>query len=401
MTTTKEPQTFSNIVGQAKAKRRLNFYLDGYNATRVLPHLMFIAPKGCGKTMMAKEMGRNLNGIKNIKAKKFLEINCSTIKNIKQFINQIVVPHVNQQECTILFDECSELPKDVTMALLTILNPNAENRTTFSYEDYVCDFDFRQQSFMFATTEAQHIFHALMDRCERVDLEEYTYDELGEIVKRVCKGVTFDDGLTSEIATVLRGNARASQKMATNIKNYLAPKGKDHFSSRDWGSLRYSLGILPLGLSPIELQVLRLLGEKRECSLTYLSAKTGLTKPCLQRDFEMHLQKSNLMEISTAGRKITSKGKEYLDEVEKAEEEVKQLSYLNSILDEEDGEPSYSEKEIEEVEHVPHDTITKKHIEIDLLHDNLLEKEALKFEYDEANTIGSELIVRNKKDENK
>ena len=326
MTTTKEPQTFSNIVGQTKAKRRLNFYLDGYNVTRVLPHLMFIAPKGCGKTMMAKEMGRELKGTeetieKDNKAKKFLEINCSTIKNIKQFINQIVVPHVNQQECTILFDECSELPKDVTMALLTILNPNAENRTTFSYEDYVCDFDFRQQSFMFATTEAQTIFHALMDRCERVDLEEYTYNELGVIVSRVCKDITFDDELLDEIATVLRGNARAAQKMATNIKNYLAPKRKNHFSKKDWESLNHSLGILPLGLSPIELQVLRLLAEKRECSLTYLSAKTGLTKPCLQRDFEMYLQKSNLMEITTAGRKITAKGKEYLDGLAAMEEE--------------------------------------------------------------------------------
>ena len=390
MTTTKEPQTFSNIVGQAKAKRRLNFYLDGYGATRVLPHLMFIAPKGCGKTMMAKEMGRNLGGTEDAKkAKKFLEINCSTIKNVKQFINQIVVPHVNQQECTILFDECSELPKDVTFALLTILNPNAENRTSFSYEDYVCDFDFRQQSFMFATTEAQHIFHALMDRCERVDLEEYTYGELGEIVKRVCKDVTFDDGLTNVIATVLRGNARASQKMATNIKNYLAPKDKDHFSHGDWESLRYSLGILPLGLSPIELQVLRLLGEKRECSLTYLSAKTGLTKPCLQRDFEMYLQKSNLMEISTAGRKITSKGKEYLDELETEEaEEADRLEehhcQVEEEIVEEEESSKLSPKEVEEA----NAAYAARHVEVDLLHDNLLESVDVT-NLDEAGDIGN------------
>tara|TARA_Y100000593_G_scaffold17054_1_gene34090 strand:- start:2932 stop:4062 length:1131 start_codon:yes stop_codon:yes gene_type:complete len=339
MTTTKEAP-FTNVVGQVKAKRRLNFYLDGYNSTRVLPHLMFIAPKGCGKTMMAKEVGKQLAGTEEIvegrpKAKKFLEINCSTIKSVKQFINQIVVPHVNQQECTVLFDECSELPKDVTMALLTILNPNAENRTTFSYEDYVCDFDFRQQSFMFATTEAQTIFHALMDRCERIDLEEYTYGELGEIVQRVCKDVTFEDGLVNEIATVLRGNARAAQKMSTNIKNYLGARKATFFSGTDWASLQHSLGILPLGLSPIELQILYLLAEKRECSLTYLSAKTGLTKPCLQRDFEMYLQKSSLMEISTAGRKITAKGKEYLENLPPEDEDQEQTKEVAEAVEEE------------------------------------------------------------------
>ena len=67
--------TFSSIVGQETAKRRLNFYLDGYNATSIVPHLMFVAPKGCGKTTLAKAMARNLPSRENPgKPKKFLEI---------------------------------------------------------------------------------------------------------------------------------------------------------------------------------------------------------------------------------------------------------------------------------------------------------------------------------------
>jgi len=306
-------ELFPKIVGQDMAKRRLKFYIDGYNASNIIPHLMFIAPKGCGKTMMAKALGKNLT-LKDdpTKPKPFLEINCSTIKSVKQLFNQIIIPHVNQKECTILFDEASELPKDVTMALLTILNPNASNRTSFSVEDYVVDFDFSDQSFIFATTEAQHIFHALMDRCERIDLEEYSYDELGEIVTRVLPEIDFDKDALSNISSVLRGNARAAQKMATNIQTHLAAKDSRRFGMGDWGYLQYNLGILPLGLSPIELQVLNFLDKKKNCSLTYLAAKTGLTKGCLQRDFEMYLQKHNLMEITTEGRAITAKGKKYL-----------------------------------------------------------------------------------------
>ena len=127
--------------------------------------------------------------------------------------------------------------------------------------------------------------------------------------------VKFGKGVLEQIAPVLRGNARAAQKMATHIRNYLKAAKKKTFIKADWDKLCDHLGILPLGINPIELQLLRHLSERKECSLTYLAAKTGLTKPCLQRDYEVYLQKQNLMEISTAGRAITPKGKDYLEEL--------------------------------------------------------------------------------------
>jgi Holliday junction resolvasome RuvABC ATP-dependent DNA helicase subunit len=315
----KKPETlFPEIVGQTKAKRKLAFFINGYRASNLIPHIMFVAPKGCGKTMLAKALGRNLNSRGSTKHKRFLEINCSTIKNVRQFFNQIIIPHVHNQECTILFDEASELPKDVTMALLTILNPNESNRTTFTFEDYTVDFDFSQQSFMFATTEAQQIFHALMDRCERVDLEEYKFSELAKIVGRTLKGAKFQGDVLDKVASVLRGNARQAQKMANNIRIYLKSKRRKSFTLNDWRILKYELGILPLGLSPIELQILNVLLEAKECSLTKISAKTGLSKACVQRDFEIYLQKNSLMEISTAGRSLTKKGMDYLKNLEEA-----------------------------------------------------------------------------------
>ena len=307
---------FPNIVGQDAAKRKLEFFIEGHGASGVIPHLMFVAPKGCGKTTLAKATARNLLSREKSGHKTFIEINCSTIKNVRQFFNQIVVPHIADKECTVLFDEASELPKDVTMMLLTCLNPNENNRNEFSYEDYTVEFNFRRQSFMFATTEAQKIFHALMDRCERVDLEEYKLDELAKIISKVLKGIKFDKDVLEEVSTVLRGNARQAQKMANNIAIYLKRMKKKDFGNADWDKLKHHLGILPLGLSRIELQILGVLQDKKECSLTHLSAKTGLTKECVQRDFEIYLQKNNLMEITTAGRALTKTGHEYLKKME-------------------------------------------------------------------------------------
>ena len=309
--------SFSNVIGQDAAKKKANFFLKGHKATGVIPHLMWIAGKGQGKTSLAREVAKQLLSNDSDRAgrpKKYYEINCSTIKNVKQLVNQVLLPK-RDEEYTILFDEASEFPKDVTMALLTILNPNKDNRTSFSYDEYTLDFDFSRQSFMFATTEAQQVFHALMDRTERIDLDEYSYAQLAQIIALHCEGKSFADGVLEDMATVVRGNARGAAKMATKIATFLAAKRKNTFTKKHWAEFKEELSIMPLGLNAIEISLLRYLTEKKDCSLTYLASKTGLTKACLQRDFEMYLQKMNLMEITTAGRCITAKGQEILAEI--------------------------------------------------------------------------------------
>ncbi len=305
---------FENIVGQERAKRKMEFLLQGYNATGVMPHLMFIAPKGCGKTTMAKAMARQLESEVNVgKPKPFIEINCSTIKGVKQFFNQIVIPRMmGGQEITLLFDECSELPRELTMALLTILNPNKENKNRFTYEEAEVEFDFSKQTFMFATTEAQSVFHALMDRCERLDLEEYTLDHLAKIISNSLNEISFDKNVLPQISPVLRGNARSAQKMANHIHLFLKCKGQKFFGQTEWDELTEALGILPLGLNSIELQVLKALEGSNGCTLTNIAAKVGLSRSCVQRDFELYLLKLNLIEIGVGGRRLTMRGITYL-----------------------------------------------------------------------------------------
>jgi len=300
---------FPDIIGQTNAKRVLDFFCRGFEKTNRIPHLMFVAPKGCGKTTMAKAVARRLKAIDT--EKKYYEINCSTLRNVNQFFNQICIQYKQDRQATILFDECSEIPKDVTMALLTILNPNPEHRTSFAYEDYSIDFDFRRLSFMFATTETQSVFHALMDRLERVDLEEYSLEEMGKIVN-LNLDLDIDEKALQDISSVLRGNARAAQKMAQKIESYCEQNNIKTFTLKDWQNLSKILSIYPLGLNITEILILNILKDSKDSSLTNLSAKTGLSKHAIQRDFEIYLQKHSLMEITTAGRNITPKGREYL-----------------------------------------------------------------------------------------
>ena len=319
--------TFPDIIGQQSAKRVLDFHIGGFKATKVMPHLMFVAPKGCGKTTMAKAVARTLKGIDD--AKRYFEINCSTIKNVKQFFNQLVIPLMQDRDATILFDEASEIPKDVSMAMLTILNPNSENMTSFSFEDYTVDFDFSRLSFMFATTETQSVFHALMDRLERVDLEEYSIDEMGQIVAMNLE-IDIESKTLRDIASVLRGNARAAQKMAHKIVSYSKQNSVRRFDATHWKHLSRILNIFPLGLNVTEIQLLRILKDNKDCSLTNLSAKTGISKQAVQRDFEIYLQKHSLMEITTAGRNITAKGLDYLKLIDSDNSDYSTPSEVNA-----------------------------------------------------------------------
>jgi Holliday junction resolvasome RuvABC ATP-dependent DNA helicase subunit len=169
-------------------------------------------------------------------------------------------------------------------------------------------------TFLFATTEAQDVFHALMDRLDRVDLEDYSVDELSEIVKLNLPSVSFKGDVLARMSETLRGNARAAQKVSMKIMSYCATTKKKVFNVRDWHIFSAELDILPLGLNRIEYRIMQVLSEEKATRLTKLSAKIGLSKACLQRDFEMYLQKMNLIEINPEGRSVTTLGQKYIKE---------------------------------------------------------------------------------------
>lgn len=304
------------IVGQAKAKSRLDFHFEAAKTGEALPSFMLCAPRGFGKTVIGEAYGLRVKEMTG-GTKRFFSMNCASVKNLKQFWNSIVVPVINDRDVTILFDEASELPMDVTMAMLTMINPNENNRNSYTYDDMTIDVDLKRQTFLFATTEPHKVFHALMNRCRRIDLEEYSHDELSTILKRNAKGVVFGAHVLEQVAPTLRGVARQAVMMAKDIKTYLAPLKKTAFNMEDWDSLSRQLDILPLGVNRLELQVLRVLSERKDCSLTRIAATLGMTPAAVQKDLELYLQKRALMEIATTGRNITARGHEYLKEVAK------------------------------------------------------------------------------------
>ena len=142
-----KPNYFPDLVGQHAVKKKLSFYLEAFKKTGMCPFLNLIGAKGLGKTEFAKAFGKNLYNTDGDR-RAFLELNCSTIKNNEQFFEQIFLPIISDNEITVLFDEAHALPKDLTMAFLTIFNTEKTARKRFEFNEMTFEFNFKQQTFI-------------------------------------------------------------------------------------------------------------------------------------------------------------------------------------------------------------------------------------------------------------
>lgn len=301
---------FYDLVGQEDACEKLTYILDSQKKRgAVIPHLLFRGGKGDGKTRMASAMGRWIeDGDDPSKEHKdFFVINAASVNNVGTLVSDVLLP-TQGMYCTFFFDEIHALNPRVVPALLTILEPNKRNRTSFVHEKQQLNFDFKKQTFMFATTEDHKVFHALKDRMHIVDVQPYTREELGEIVLAVLDGrVKIQDGLLEEISIYIRQNARKADEMA----KFIMSAGAKKFGKPEWEKLKKAMKFLPLGLEKDELRILETLKKEGDMSLGMLASSLGRPVQAVRRDLEDYLKRRGLMTID-GKRRITDKGLNYL-----------------------------------------------------------------------------------------
>ena len=217
-------------------------------------------------------------------------------------------------EITILMDEAHMLPKDLVNAFLTVFNTEKGSYKEYHHAEQIFQFDFTKQNFIFATTELDKLFAPFKDRLTIVDFKPYTVEELAEITDLVCGEIEFEDGLITDIAETTRGNARSAVKRSKEIMLYCEAKADKDYSKKDWKSMSHTLGIKPLGLSNIEVEILSILKERGNCSLQMLSAVTGMSRTAIQKEAELYLLKRGLMKIN-GQRELSGRGANILQKI--------------------------------------------------------------------------------------
>ena len=296
---------FESLTGQQEVKARLNFYAKAHEAGSMIPPIMLNGSKGLGKTEFAKGFAKGID-------RKLLEINCGTIRNAQQFFEQVFMTAIADKEITVLFDECHALPKDLAEVFLTVFNTEGAKTKQVSSGDGFYTFDFTKQNFLFATTELHKIFDPLKDRMTIIDFVPYEPNDLSCIIRNKFNWVQYDSEVLDEISHTVRGNARSAIKRALEIKAFCNIKNTIKMGRPQWEEMKKVLGIKPLGLTNLEIQILKILKTNGPSSLQMLSAITGMSRSAIQLDAENNLLRTGFMQID-GKRKITSKGNSVLE----------------------------------------------------------------------------------------
>ena len=305
--TTTAADPFAEMIGQDKVKRKLNFYSRGNQTRGFIPAILLNGAKGIGKTEFAKQFGKSLK-------KPFIELNCASIKNEETFFEGLFMNHILDKEVTVLFDECHELPVKLMTTLLTVFNPEGAASKTLGWRDHNFEFNFRKQTYVFATTEEHKLFGPFKDRMNKVDFAAYDRQELIDIIKKKADWVQFQGRALEFAGNSLRGNARSAVARATEIMLYCDNESKHTFDLADWESLASTLDLHPYGLTITEVQVLEILRERGSCTLQMIAAATGMSREAIQKAAEVHLLKEGLMKIDVK-REITDKGRDILKQI--------------------------------------------------------------------------------------
>lgn len=312
---------FENIVGQDNVKKRLNFYLEAFQRGGVFPNLCFIAPKGMGKTEIARSTTKALKDLAKYRGeeKPKVEFNCAQIDNIDLFYNLIVDQHLTpRKHCTLFGDEIHCLETRVAADFLSILNPNKQNKNVVWHKDKLYEFDFKRVTFLFATTEQQKIFSPLRDRLVEIQLDDYSAENLGKIIRLNLKeSFSITEGAIEEIVKYCRGNGRDAAKLGgkEGISSYLEGMGKRKFEAQDVLKLVDILDLFPMGLQRLEINILNQIVKRKCVSLTSLSSKSGLTRSS-QQNIEQQLLRCGLIEIDKQSKRIpTGLGIEYIKSI--------------------------------------------------------------------------------------
>ena len=85
---------FEKLIGQETAKKNLGFLIENYRDSSFMPHLLLVAPRGTGKTMLARGVAKYLVLEGEDSPKNGEEINCADIKNVsafKEFLFEYVI----------------------------------------------------------------------------------------------------------------------------------------------------------------------------------------------------------------------------------------------------------------------------------------------------------------------
>ena len=212
-------QTFAEIVGQTAVVETLR---NAVRSDRVSHAVLFVGPRGTGKTSLARILAKALNctnlqdgdpcdtceactAIREGRALDLVEIDAASnrgIDAIRELRERIQYAPTDLRRKVYILDEAHQITKDAWNALLKSLEEPP---------DFV--------AFMFASTHPQDFPPAILSRLQRFDVRRLTVDEIEGKLGRIlaAEHVQAEPGAIHLIARLAAGGMRDAESMLDQV----------------------------------------------------------------------------------------------------------------------------------------------------------------------------------------
>ena len=238
------PQSFSEIIGQEHIVQTLT---NSISAKSVSHAYLLAGPRGSGKTTIARLLAKAINcrdlssfepcnkcssclEIMKSQSMDLIEIDAAShtgVEEIRELIEGIKFSPVKSKYKIFIIDECHQLSKSATNALLKTIEEPPNHAI-----------------FIMATTEVHKMIPTIISRCQRFDFKKLQISEIIKKLEFISKkeNIKFEDSALSLIAFNSRGSFRDAESLLDQCISFTGKIGTIKISD-----IKELLGIVEVG----------------------------------------------------------------------------------------------------------------------------------------------------------
>ena len=301
------PPSFSDFVGNEQAKKILGVTIDAFRTSRMQPpHMLFLGPRGFGKTALAVLTAKELISIEPDFTYRL--VSAKAIENLSDLNNLM---HLKLPDILIL-DEIHGLKHS-----LSDLMHQAMDTYEYSYTDEKHVLRTIKTSpfcLLGMTTDEGRLTDPFRSRFRKIiTLKPYTTAELQIIIMNAARNnrILIDNTAAFELAARCNGVPRLALRNLQNAYEYALKSGGS-------GKIDYKIAcdslelndIDPRGLCWQQRSILKCL-DSHPLGIDNIAHRIGVSRLAIESFYEPYLMEIGFIEKTRLGRILTDAGKKY------------------------------------------------------------------------------------------